>query len=103
MAALGATQQRPRGVDAIAAHARFGLTGLASRALALPRTRAPASATPDACLRVKASVSSPVAGLLLPPKFEREDRRQASLAWVLLCRRAPGLLWRHEGKENRMT
>jgi hypothetical protein len=38
MARIGATQQRPRGVDAIAAHARFGLTGFASRALALPRT-----------------------------------------------------------------
>jgi hypothetical protein len=38
-AGAGATQQRPRGVDAIAAHARFGLTGFASRALALPRIR----------------------------------------------------------------
>ena len=70
-AGVGATQQRPRGVDAIAAHARFGLTGFASRALALPRIRAPAPIRPDACSRVKASVSSPVAGLLLAPRSER--------------------------------
>jgi hypothetical protein len=56
VAALGATQQRPRGVDAIAAHARFGLTGFASRALALPRTGAPTASRPGARLAREASV-----------------------------------------------
>jgi hypothetical protein len=57
--AHGATQQRPRGVDAIAAHARFGLTGFASRALASPRKGSSAHFTSGDRIRVNPLVETP--------------------------------------------